>query len=80
MEAGRPLQDLEASVVHPERQLPLLLRVHHRQGTSGDHSPGEHQGQGGAGPEQAPLLRALLGRQRGHQGLQNRFGGKSCGR
>ena len=25
----RPREDLEATLVHPDRQLPLLLRVHH---------------------------------------------------
>ena len=32
-------------MVHPERQLSLLLRVHHRQGAKGHHSPGEHLGE-----------------------------------
>ncbi len=80
METGRSLQDVEATLVHPERQLPLLLRVHHRQGAARNHSPRKHPGPGGARSEQAALLRTLLGRQRGHQGLQDRLRGKSCRR
>ena len=44
MEAGRTIQELEETLVHPERQLSLLFRVHNRQGAPGYHSPGEHQG------------------------------------
>ena len=42
--AGRPLQVVEAALVHPQRQLPLLLRVHHRQGAPRHHPPGKHSG------------------------------------
>ena len=44
MEAGRTLQELEETLVHPERQLSLLFRVHHRQGAQGHHTAREHQG------------------------------------
>ena len=40
----RPSEVVEAAVVHPERQLPLLLRVHHRQGAAGHHPSGEYPG------------------------------------
>ena len=44
VEAGRTLQVVEAPLVHPQRQLSLLLRVHHRQGAARHHSPRKHTG------------------------------------
>lgn len=37
-----PLQELEAALVHLERQLSLLLRVHDGQGAAGDYPAGEY--------------------------------------
>ena len=39
-----PIQILEEALVHSQRQLPLLLRVHDRQRTERNHSPGKHSG------------------------------------
>lgn len=55
----RTLQELEEAMVHIERQLSLLLRVHDRQGATRYYSAGKHSGQRGAGSTQTALLRAV---------------------
>ncbi|XP_037701991.1 cytohesin-4 isoform X1 [Choloepus didactylus] len=58
-QAGGPCEDVETALVHPDRQLPLLLRVHHRQGATGDHTPGEPLSPEGRRPQEAILPGAL---------------------
>nr|XP_058164770.1 cytohesin-4 isoform X6 [Dasypus novemcinctus] len=52
-QAGGPREDVETALVHPDRQLPLLLRVHHGQGAAGDHTPGEPLSPEGGRPQEA---------------------------
>lgn len=67
----RQIQELEAALVHPERQLPLLLRVHDRQGAARYHPSREHLGARGNGQTQAVLSGALRLGNGLHQGLQD---------
>lgn len=80
METGRPVQVVEAALVHPERQLPVLLRVHDGQGAAGHNSAGEYFGARDPGPEQAALLRVVCEWRGGHnQGVQDGLGGEGGG-
>jgi len=71
VEARRTGQKLEEKMVHPQRQLSLLLRIHHRQRTSWHYSAGEYSGPRSARQE-ASLFRAVHDRERSDQGLQDR--------